>query len=228
MLYGYLFYSIKYDDNGFCKSMISLLERHGLNKIIEYKSVDNMSEEQLIKLQIETVPTLFIISDNGQQKNQSVFVGNDAFKWVDNFLLSRRQAIMKNAENSRKLIQNSNTKEKLTQKLYEYCPSEHSGISDAYAYYNEDENKDINMAQGKMFSFGLNNQNENLGTIPIQGKIKDYKLKEGLLATYGSDSNIKKTIEQIENDRKNQEKQFQNNMEQDTIKIVANKIANGN
>ena len=38
-----------YDKEGFCKSLITLLERHGLNKIFEYKLVDNMTDEQLYR-----------------------------------------------------------------------------------------------------------------------------------------------------------------------------------
>ena len=132
MLYGYLFYS-NYDDKGFCKSLITLLERHELNKIFKYELVDNMSPEQLTRLQLQSVPTLLVISDNGQQKQQFVYEGNAAFKWVENFLLGRRQCLLKDAENSRKLIQNNNAKDKLTHKLYEYCPEEHTGVSDAYA-----------------------------------------------------------------------------------------------
>jgi hypothetical protein len=230
MLRGYLFYS-NYDDKGFCKSLITLLERHNLNKIFEYKLVDNMTDEQLMKLQLQTVPTLFVISDNtnnGGQKQQFIYEGNDAFKWVDNFLFGRRQSMMKNAENSRKLIQNSNSKEKLTQKLYEYCPNEHTGISDGYAYYNEDEKKDINMPQSKMFAHGLNYQSDNIGAIPLpgNGRVKDYKAKEGLSAVYGNDNNIKKVLENMQKERTKQDEILKQNMEEDTVKIVVNKMMN--
>jgi hypothetical protein len=227
MLYGYLFHS-NYDEKGFCKSLITLLERHGLNKIFEYKLVDNMTDEQLMKLQLNSVPTLLVISDNGGQKQQFVYEGNDAFKWVDTFLIGRRQSMMKNAESSRKLIQNSNTKEKLTQKLYEYCPGEHSGISDGYAYYNDDENKDraMSVPQGKMFSNGLGFQNDNIGAIPLpgSGKIKDYKAKEGLTAVYGNDNNVKKVMENMEKERAKQDEHLRQGMEEDTIKIVIGKM----
>jgi hypothetical protein len=228
MLYGYLFYS-NYDDKGFCKSLITLLERHGLNKIFEYKLVDNMTDEQLMKLQLNSVPTLLVISDNGGQKQQFIYEGNDAFKWVDTFLIGRRQSMMKNAESSRKLIQNSNTKEKLTQKLYEYCPGEHSGISDGYAYYNDDENKDraMTVPQGKMFSNGLGFQNDNIGAIPLpgSGKVKDYKAKEGLTAVYGNEHNVKKVMENMEKERAKQDENLRLGMEEDTIKIVIGKIS---
>ena len=221
-LYGYLFYS--YDEEGYCKSLITLLERHGLNKIFEYKLTDNMTPDQLTKLQLHTVPTLLVISDNGQQKFQSIYEGNDAFNWVDNFLIGRRQAMLKNAENSRKMIQNGNTKEKLTQKLYEYCPGEHAGISDGYAFYNEDDSKESNLAQGKMFSYGLLYQNDNIGAIPLScNKIKDYKSKEGLTATYGND--IKKVVTQMENERKKQDEQLRQVIDKDSLKIIASKIA---
>jgi hypothetical protein len=227
MLYGYLFYT-NYDKEGFCKSLITLLERHGLNKIFEYKLVDNMTDEQLMKLQLNSVPTLLVISENNGQKQQFVHEGNDAFKWVDSFLIGRRQAMMKNAESSRKLIQNSNTKEKLTQKLYEYCPGEHSGISDGYAYYNEDENKDraMTVPQGKMFSNGLGFQNDNIGAIPLpgSGKVKDYKAKEGLTAIYGNEHNVKKAIENMERERAKQDEHLRQNMEEDTVKIVVGKM----
>lgn len=223
MLYGYLFYSKR--DNGYCQNLITLIERHGLNKIFRYELIDNMNEEQIIKLGLQTVPTLLIISDSGHQKQQFIYEGSDAFKWIDNFLIGRRQNVMKDAETSRKLIQNNNTKEKLTQRLYEYCEAEYSGISDSYAYYNEDEKKDINIAQGKMFSHGLNYNNDNIGAIPLaeQKSMKDYKAKEGLTAVYGSDANVKRAIDRMNEERKKQDDQFKQNMEADTIKMVINK-----
>jgi hypothetical protein len=227
MLYGYLFYT-NYDKEGFCKSLKTLLERHGLNKIFEYKLIDNMKAEELMKLQFNSIPALLVISDNGGEKKQDVYEGNDAFKWVDMFLMGRRHAMMKNAESSRKLIQNSTTKEKLTQKLYEYCPNEHSGISDGYAYYHEDENKDrlFTVPQGKMFSNGLGFQNDNIGAIPLPGtgKLKDYKEKEGLSAVYGNDHNIKKVMENMQRDRIKQDENLRQYMEEDTVKIVINKM----
>lgn len=224
MLYGYLFYS-NFDDQGFCKSLITLLERHGLDKIFEYKLIDNMTEEQLVKLQLNSVPTLLVITTINNTKQHQLFEGNTAFKWVETFLISRRQAQIKNAENSRKLIQSENAKERLKEKLYEYCPMEHGGISDAYAYYNEDENKDVNLAQTKMFSQYNPNvmENDNIGAIPINGNINDYKAREGLNATYGND--IKKVINNIELERKKQDEQLKNIIDQNTLHTVANNIS---
>jgi hypothetical protein len=226
MLYGYLFYTN--DSQGYCKSLITLLERHGLNKIFRYYLADEMKDEDIIRFEIETLPTIIVISDNGQQKQQNIYQGNDAFKWVDNFLISRRQALMKNAETSRRLIQNSNAKDRLTQKLYEYCPGEHSGISDGYSYYNDDETKDINLPQSKMFSNGLSYQNDNLGAIPLpgSGKIKDYRAIEGLNAIYGNDT--KKAIQNAEQDRKKQDEQLKQLMEKDTLNTIIGKIMTNN
>jgi len=224
MLYGYLFYSN--DKQGYCKSFITLLERHGINKMFRYYLVDEMREEDITKFNLETVPTIMIVSDNGTQKMQQKFEGNNAFKWVENFLISRRQSVIKNAENARKLIQNSNAKERLIQKLYEYCPNEHEGVSDTYAYYNEDETKDINVAQGKTFVNGLLNQNDNIGAIPVGDSvnIKEYKKKEGLTAVYGN--NIHNIVKNIENDRKKQDEIMKTNMEQNTINHIARNIMN--
>lgn len=226
MLYGYLFYTN--DSQGFCKSLMTLIERHNLNKMFKYYLVDKMNDEDITKFNLETIPTIIIVFDNGQQKQQQSFQGNDAFKWIENFIVSRRQALLKNAEMSRRIIQNSNAKDRLTQKLYEYCPNEHSGISDAYAYYNEDETKDINLPQGKTFVNGLNYQNDNLGAIPLpgNGKMKDYRKTEGLNAIYGGD--IKKAINNAENERKKQEEQLKKTMEQDTLNIIINKMTNNN
>lgn len=226
MLYGYLFYSML--DNGYCKNLITLIERHGLSKLFKLQLIDNMNDEQITKLGLQTVPTLLVISENGQQKQQFIYEGNEAFKWVDTFLISRRQNIMKDAESSRRLIQNNNTKDRLTQRLYEYCESEHSGISDAYAYYNEDEKKDINVAQSKMFSHGLSYQNDNIGAIPLSGngKIKDYKAKEGLTATYGNEQNLKKAIDRINDERNKQDDKLKQNIELDTIKMIIQKSNN--
>jgi hypothetical protein len=230
MLYGYLFYSNKYDSDGFCKSLITLLERHGLDKIFEYKLIDDMSEEQLVKLQIESVPTLLVIFENNGTKQQQLFTGEKAFNWVDSFLISRRQALIKKAENSRKTIQGENAKERMKDGLCDYCPLEHVGISDTYAYYNEDESKDINLAQTKMYSQYNPNvmENDNIGAIPVSstGGIKDYRAKEGLNATFGND--ISRVINNVENDRKKQDEQLKNIIDQNTIKTVANSLAKNN
>jgi hypothetical protein len=226
-LYGCLFYS--YRDNGFCQNLITLMNKYGLNKMFKYELVDNMSDEQLMKLQLQKVPTLLVISDDGQSKKQYIYPGNEAFKWVDGFLISQKQKALKNAENSRKLIQNSNAKEKIMHRLYEYCPAEHAGISDGYAYYNEDENKDrqSTVAQGKTFSYGFSTENENIGAIPV-GKISEYRAKEGISALYGNEDSFKKAINRANEERKKQDDAFKNNMEKDVIKTIVQKSASNN
>lgn len=231
MLYGYLFIS-NHDENGYCKSLMTLLERHGLNKIFEPKLIDKMKPEQIMQLQIENIPALLVI--NSQTKTQQFFEGNDAFKWIDNLLIGRRQTVMKNAENQRKLIQTSNIKENLKEGLIDYCPNEQGGLSEGYAYYHEDENIDrertkIQIENIKKFGdyYGKNDdrryQNDNLGAIPIRGKnMKEYKEKEGLNAVYGG--NIEKVIKQMENDRDKQDNIIKNNMEQDTLQTIIHKM----
>jgi hypothetical protein len=218
-----MFYSIKYDDDGYCKNLIALLERHGLTKLFEPKLIDNMTIEQLSKSGLDDImiPAIIVISENGEQKYQNMYQSHDAFKWVENFLIGRRRATIVNAENSRKLIQNNNIKEKLSQKLYEYCPSEHSGISDGYAFYNEDESKDSNIAQGKMFSHGFSHTGDNLGAVPLPGAA-EYRKREGLNATHGG--SVDKVLKDKEYERAQQDLQLKGAMNTDAINIIMNKM----
>lgn len=231
MLYGYLFIS-NHDENGYCKSLITLLERHGLTKIFEPKLIDKMKPEQIMQLQIENIPALLVIND--QTKTQQFFEGNDAFKWIDNLLIGRRQSVIKNAENQRKLIQTSNIKENLKEGFVDYCPNEQGGLGEGYAYYHEDENIDrertITQIE-KLKKFGecyekndpRRYQNDNLGAIPIKCKnMKEYKEKEGLSAVYGGD--IEKVMKQMKDDRDKQNNIIKNNMEQDTLHTIVNKM----
>jgi len=223
MIFGYLFYTEdkSVDPNGLCRNLISLIQRHGLDKMINYRSIDNMNTEQLAQLKFESVPTLIIIFDNGQNKTQQVFEGEDAFKWVQNFLITRRQSSIKNAEMSRKLIQNSNTKDKLTDGIFEFNQNEHMGISDTYAFCNVSDDQNKNFRQGKMFNNNFSTNDDNLGAIPIAGKnINEYKKKEGLSALYGNDENVKKAVSQIENARKAQDEQMNKVVEKNIIGSV--------
>lgn len=233
MLYGYLFIDKK-DKRGYCKSLITLLERHGLNKMFECVFIENMKPEQIMHLQnnnIQEIPTILVIND--QTKVQQWFEGDNAFKWVDGFLINRRQATLKNAENQRKLIQSTNIKESFKEGICDYCPNDFSGISEGYAYYDKDDKIDdekTKMQIEKLKKFGdyyskndkRYNQGDNLGAIPIKyNNINDYKSREGLNATHGDTS---KLIENMERSRKHQDGLIQKQMEQSTLSNIINKI----
>ena len=81
-----------------------------------------------------------------------------------------------------------------------------------------------------MFVHGLGWQNDNIGAIPLPGsenkknyKMKDYKSREGLSATYGGDAGIKRAITRMNEEREKQDDKFKNNMESDTIKSIIQK-----
>jgi hypothetical protein len=232
MFRGFIFISYKHDDEGFCKSLITLLERHNLMQMFEPKIIEKMTPEQLTQLKIEHVPALLII--NKQTNAQQFFEGNNAFKWIDNLIINKRQSMMNNVDNQRKVIQNNNIKENFKEGMLDYCPNEQSGLSEGYAYYHDDENIDkartkIQIEQIKKFGeyYDINDprrlQNDNLGAIPLGAKnMKEYKMKESINNVHGD---IKKIIGQITLDRDKQDNEIKNCMEQNTLRTVINKIS---
>jgi hypothetical protein len=216
-MYGYLYYSIKCD---YSRNIMKLMENHGLNKMFEYRCVDNMSLEEITQLQLNITPTLVMTNPNGKLQ---IYESEDAFVFIKNFLCSRRESLIKQAEATRKLIQSNNTKNNLKENLYGYCPDEQNGISDNYSTWNNDFNKDVTMALPKTFTqYNPNDtRGDSIMTIPI-GNVKDYKAKESLEAVYGKD--IKSVLAKMENDRKEQDKELAGQMEQNRFNTVVSAL----
>ena len=217
---GYVYYSTKCK---FCYDLMKLMENHGLNQLFKFESVDGWDVAQFTQLQIRETPTLAIITMNNGKKQMIVYEGKKAFEWVKQFLINKRDSAIKNAEASRKLIQSENTKSRLNEGLFEFCPNEQNGISDSYALCNEN----IDIALPKSFlSYDSSNifkdaAGESIMTVPI-GNMNNYKRKEGLQAIYGSDT--RKLISQLEDTRKKQDQHIQNIVEQGALSKIVNNV----
>lgn len=218
---GYVFYN---PTDEYCRNFMTLLNTHKIHNMFEYRRIDQMDMRQIVKLNIDTIPTLLIVSNQTKQ----LFKGKDAFDWITGFLIERKKReALSNEQNKNPIIQNNTKDVTSDNKIYAYSSEEHAGISDTYAYYNKDLDKDINIPQVKTFSSNLTFQNDNIGAIPI-GNMSSYKSKEGLNAVYGNDSNIKNVLSQIQNDRHTQDLQLKQTMEQSTIQTVIKKLSNPN
>lgn len=148
---GYVFYS---SNNSGCYNLMKIMENEGMLNMFTLKSIDDMSENEIVKLGLRSVPTIVFVN-NGQK---GIYEKEDAFKWVNNIIANRRQNIMKRTENNRKLIQ-QNSIQNIKNGLFEYNANESQGISDSYSYWKDDINQDINTAQPKSFlPFGRDSQ----------------------------------------------------------------------
>jgi hypothetical protein len=190
---------------------MKLMENHKLNQIFKYECVDGKDINILnAKFGFTCVPAIVSQTNEGKQ---IVNEGANAFNWVKNFLINRKQ--IQNTEESRKLIQRDIFKHKLTEKLYEYCPDEQNGISDPYALCREDAN--IALPKSYIQIDDKNYQSDNLMAIPI-GNISAYKKREGLDATYKG--NLNKILEQIDNAREKQDNALKSILEKEAMEKV--------
>lgn len=156
-----------------CSNIMKIMHNNDLLKMFELKCIDNKTyDNEISKLGITHVPTILIVQTQGGRTMRGIYSANDAFKWVDSILENRRQYQMKLADENRQLIQRNTTKNQLKYGLYDYCPEEAEGISDAYAYFNKDESKDIDAAQPKMFLPVGQDANFRVLTIPDDNKTK--------------------------------------------------------
>ena len=207
---GYVFYSKQCN---FCYVLMKLMESHGINKMFKYECIDEWNPEQLTKFQLNTVPTLILGSNDGMA--QKILEGKDAFEWVKQFLINRRQVAINSAEITRKVIQKNDIQNKLKNNLYDYCPEEQTGISDSYALCRED----INIPFAKEFvQYGCNDK---IMTIPI-GDMKSYKQKESIGKVYGD---VSKVISQIEESRKKQDAEISTVVTKSAIPTIQENIS---
>lgn len=208
---GYVFYSKKCKT---CHNLISIMESQGLVNMFEFKSIDDMSVEDLVKRGLKIVPTIVVVGTQGGRQQSVIYENKDAFEWVKNVVTNRRQNMIMNATNTRKLIQANEMKKRLKDGMFEYCEGEIGGVSDAYAYYKEgdDLTKDIECAQPKSFVMCGQYDKNSIITIPIDKNAKGYKFTK---------VEQEKMIRDLASSREKEDSQLKSFMEQQQIQSVA-------
>ncbi len=210
---GFLFYSKKCKH---CLTLTKIMESQGLLQMFTHKCVDDMSDVEITKLGLQAVPTLVLINNQNGQQKKGIYEKDNAFKWVEAMITNRRQNMIKYAENTRKLIQANEMKKRFKDGLFGYCKNESEGLSDAYAYWKDNLEHDIDNAQPKTFlPFGHDEQ-YNIMTIP------DNALKNKL--TQGDQE---KLIQKELSTRNQQDSQIKSIMEKQQIDSVINNSNNG-
>lgn len=111
-MFGHLFYSHNCDT---CLNFIHLIKQENLLSRFHMILVDNLSIEQLSKLNIKIVPTLIISHNN----INNMYVGKELFIWFNNLITFKRQKLP--------VISNNGL-----------TSMEMSGTSDEFAYLNLD------------------------------------------------------------------------------------------
>jgi hypothetical protein len=173
--------------------------------------IDTMRQDDLIKQGINNVPTIVVINQNGSDTRKDIFDGENAFHWVEKFINCRREFIMHQAEENRRIIQLNNKKTEEGNALKVFPTMETAGISDAYAYYHKDLETDVKLdiPQPKAFLPYGKDQDYNIVTF------QDSKTKI-------NSSEQRKKEEEIKNLRSNQDKELSKIFEQQQISSVIN------
>jgi hypothetical protein len=192
------------------------MENQGIINMFESRCIDTMTEHDIIRLGLSSVPTIIITTEQNGKQQRGIYEKIEAFKWVESLVINRRQHMMKFTENNRKLIQQSEMKKRIKEGLYEYCQGESQGISDSYSYWKDDMSKDINDAQPKLFLPYGKDAAYTIMTIPEDKHMKGYKLKQNEQTSL---------VSNLENLRKDQDTHIQTFMEREQIQKVLN---NGN
>lgn len=191
--------------------LMNFVNRHELYKQFECIPLNTMPPKQLLAITsiIKNLPAIVLMDMAG--KPRETFEGEKAFVWIKQHVMSKREMAKINAENSRRLFQSANIKNNMQGGIFEYCPDEQNGISDTYALCNDD------IALPKTF-VNKDFSGESIMTIPI-GNMNEYKKKESITKCFGDTDLL---IRQLEETRKNQDKQTSTAFEENTVKIVLN------
>jgi len=206
---GYVFFHPK---NQGCYNLMKLMENEGMIRMFELRSIESFTDEQLISYGINAVPTIVFIN-NGKK---GIYAKEDAFAFINNMIQSRRQNIIKRTEEHRRLIQKTGIMNNIKEGLFEYNSNESQGISDAYSYWKDDVNNDIEHAQPKSFlQYGKDSQ-YGIMTLPENSNNK-FKLTDDIQ---------KKMVNNLKQQRDQQEGQIKQILEQQQIDAILN--YNGN
>ena len=210
IMIGYIFYSKKCKS---CYNLMTIMENQKLLNMFSPKCIDDMSDVEITKLGLQSVPTLVLVSNQNGQQKRGIYEKENAFKWVESVIINRRQNMIKYAENTRKLIQINEMKKRFKEGLFEYCQNESEGLSDSYAYWKDNLNQDIDSAQPKTFLPFGHDEKYNIMTIPENKNAKNFKL---------SNVDQPKLIQNLEKSRTDQDNQIKILMEQQQINSVIN------
>jgi hypothetical protein len=202
---GFVYYHPKHEG---CYRLMKLMEQEGMIRMFQLKSIENVSDEALISCGITSIPTIVFIN-NGQK---GIYGKEKAFQFINNMITNRRQNILKRTENHRKLIQNNGMMNNIKEGLFEYNSNESQGVSDAYSYWKDDINQDIEVAQPKSFlQYGKDAQ-YSIITLPENPHNK-FKLT--------ADAQ-NKMVNNLDQQRKQQEEQIKQILEQQQIDKILN------
>ncbi len=75
----------------YSRDIMKIMEKHGLNKMIKYKCVNNMPSERINKLNLTMVPTLVIKDSN----KYCMYEGESEFKFIAELLHNKRELSIK-------------------------------------------------------------------------------------------------------------------------------------
>ena len=178
---NYLFYSSRCESSA---NFIRILENKGLRPMFQLISIDQMSTDDIIKLQMNYTPMVMIRDQTG--RNTTRHEGKKAFEWLDNLIRFREQNMAKIAEaNRRKILQsNQQVARAQDQNVLSFFPQETQGVSDNFSY-TSDALQEI--AQPKSFmSYGkdaehkiltFNNEKTKIKEKEMTNKLKEFESK---------------------------------------------------
>jgi hypothetical protein len=209
-LNGYIFYSNKCQ---YCTNLRNVMRGQNILGMFKENCIENMKEEEIIKMGLSVVPTIVIISQNTSGKpTKGIYEKDQAFKYIEGIIANRRACSMNQAENSRKLIQMNNIKRNVQDGLYEYQKMEVEGFSDAYSYFNNDQSKESDIYQPKSFLPHGKDKAYSIMTIP---ESKD-DIQRNKLTKKDQD----KMIANLTNVRENQDVQLKDIMGKEQLERV--------
>lgn len=132
---GFLFYSNRCQ---YCSELRGIMERQDMANLFRQICVDGIDHNELtIKMGITRVPTMVLINQHGQK--QQIREGEDAMKYVEEYVMNRRANIMMMTEQTRRLINMNHIKNRMEDGLNSHSQMEREGVSDQYAYATEKE-----------------------------------------------------------------------------------------
>lgn len=211
MIKGCIFYSKKCQR---CYTLMKIMEHQQILELFEKKCIDdmikNMSTTDIANLGFSKVPTIIMI--NEQNGAKGIYEDGKAYEFIENMIKNRQQSISQHIENTRKIVQINEMKKRIKEGIFEYCPNESTGFSDNYAFWKDDIQKDIDMAQPKSYLPVGHDDKYGIMTIPDNKEIKNKLSKD----------DQQKLIKNLEKIRDTQDTTIKTIMEQEQLSTILN------
>lgn len=197
-----MFFRLFYSNDNESTNLRRVICNENIANIFIHICVDNLSIEEMLKLEISVVPSIVISHEN---QPSEIYEGPVlCSKWLTAFTMNRRKNLAARVDQQRRIIQKAQSDARRQEDgALDYAEAEMEGVSDMYSYTGTD------LCQSKNFVMvGDENKYNILTPQIIEGKVDI--------------NTMKRQMDLIQDTRSKDTQQFLKTMERDQIKAIVN------